>query len=219
MVLDHEYSFAEVIESVQHQLAGWRSDESWIMDLDQYTDAIYLKNFEMELVLANRAYKEMFFRYPIGQRGHDFLNFSVSNVSIATDAVIQERWIKSIQFDHVGIGIDGKVYEFLTFKQTVVFDQRGVAMLGISRRVLTVGCEDAAATMKQFEIYSEFGDENKAICWSLSLGHSTTQIANDLRLSLRTVQGRIKSILSSLDLDRHVDIVKMLVRFEDRGHK
>ena len=222
MIISYELTFDESIELTLAIMENWfRGPMLNPPDFEKLVDPIYLKNQESVVTHVNQAYRHFFSKgkNPIGREGSTFLNSSISKVSRRTDKLLLDG-IEKIQFDHFGNGPNDRWYNIRTFKSSLArHGDSAYVILGISR---PISFEEKASSLEnsvdaKFATFKQFSSECQAILTMFAQGFSAKEIAATLDLSSRTIENRRKGLLEELCLTTTVDIIKLLVRFEERG--
>lgn len=191
-------------------------------NLDDIEDCVYLKNSDRVHTLANHAFRQYFAAgvTPVGMASDSFLKSTVAKISAQTDRLILDG-ICSIEFEHVGVDSRNEQFLFRTYKQSL--QERGYepfAILGITRpiaRIQTGGQRTVEDVQLLFGIYQKLTDQEKFICREIASGCTSKEIAVELDLSSRAIEIKRKKIMNRLGFARPIEIVKMMVRFQERG--
>lgn len=219
----HETDFKNVIEEVQQRidqfLAGPKDRHP---DFDDIEDCVYLKNSDRINTCGNRAFKTLFASgvTTVGMATDSFLKSSVAKTSVQTDRLILDG-ITLLEFEHVGVGSDNKNYQFRTFKRS--YQDRlyePFAILGITRPVALINDSEGLLpenVQKHFLVYKGFTEQEQVICRGIASGLSSKEIAEVLDLSSRAIEIKRKKMMNALHFERPIEIVKMMVRFQERG--
>lgn len=200
------------------------AETSWdaVVEVNRFTDLVYVKNPDRVVVHANAAYSAFFSptRSPVGRSGEKFLGSTVVNVSKATDDFILSG-STSVELDHVGHGADGALYRFRTYKHNLApAGNPGIAILGVTRpehRIDDGAAELESTLIDRHRLFRSLSDSDRDIARLIGMGVTGREIAERLELTARAVELRKKRVLSTLGLRQTVDLIKLLVRLEDRG--
>ncbi len=112
------------------------------------------------------------------------------------------------------------MYLIRTFRLNLEqFNDDAFRILGVSRPVSFVDEENDGVPLveQQFIKFMGMSPIEKRISTLFTNGLSTKEIGAMLDLSGKTIENRRKNILQGLGLIKPVDLVKLLVRFEERG--
>lgn len=197
----------------------WKADSQ----LDQFADNIYLKNPDGTLIHANEAYLRNFSPggSPIGRSGQKFLEKTVVNVSKLTDELILGG-SRMLEIEHVGRTADGRLFAMRTHKRNLApLGNLGLAVLGITRLEEAIQEDEPVKRYdlsELYRIYNTLSESDREIARLIGLGVTGREIAEQLDMTGRTVELRKKKILDALSLEQTVDLIKLLVRLEDRGY-
>lgn len=214
--------FGRAVGEVEQYLREWFSGpRSRSPQLDRFAFPVYLKNRQRVLTLVNSSYQNFFCReeLPVGKHSDSVLTASISKVSAESDAIILDGYSR-IELDHPGIGPNNRRYLMRTHKVDLSgYKYKPYAILGISIpiRVLDDPQGHHPNVEESFLIYESFDPDDKHICTMYALGETTRSIAEYLGRSPKTVENHRHEILKRLGLSKPVEIIRLLVRFEERG--
>ncbi len=221
VTLHYSQDFQSSVAAIVAVLNEWFVREQTAMpNLDRFEDAIYLKGADRTLMYGNSAYLASFSprRSPIGRRGEAYLDATLTILSIKTDELILGGAL-SIDVHHIGSAADGHLYEQLTHKQALPANAAGAVIVGVTRRLVQLGIDDNPH-QKSLEllasVFQNLPRDDQELCRMLAMGETSKDIAESLNCSTRTVENRRARIMNLLELDKPVDIVKLMVRFTDR---
>jgi len=222
--LDYPLPFQETVQQIaeiviQAVAGDWES----ISQINEFRDCIYLKNLEGVLVYVNQSYIESFSppnQSPLGRSGENFLGPTIIDVSKHTDEIITGG-SNSLDCEHSGRAQDGRLYAMRTHKRSLTsLGNPGLAILGITRleKILREGQPDLRHDFaEQFRVFQTLGEVDREIARLIAMGVTAREVAQQLELTPRTVELRKKKILDAFQFDRTIELVKLLVRLEDRG--
>jgi DNA-binding CsgD family transcriptional regulator len=219
---DAGQQFDSVKQRVQQCLEAWFvGDRGEPPDLEQFSVPVYLKNQERFLTLVNQPYQAVFSggELPVGRHSDEVLNSTFSNISIESDALLMQHYTK-IEFDHVGRGAGGKRFLFRTFKADLTrFRYPPYAIVGVTAPISQIttaeGSRDEVEAL--YQVYTTFSAIDQQICTLFAVGESTRAIAERLNVSTKTVENHRNQVLRKLGFSKPVEIIRLLVRFEERG--
>lgn len=215
-------SFKIAVNSVENCLSEWFAGKrDVVLDLDRFAFPVYLKNRGRVLTLVNSSYQNLFAReeVPIGKHSDSVLTESIRKVSAKSDAIILDGYAR-IELEHVGLGSGNRRYLMRTHKVDLSgYKYEPYAIMGVSipMRVLDEPQEAHPDVDDLFAIYESFDREDKRICTMYALGETTRAIADQLDKSTKTIENHRREILKRLGLSKPVEIIRLLVRFEERG--
>ena len=221
--LDHDRDFQTVIDEV----AEWIRDETirnepLLNHTADCTDCVYLKNPSGVLLAVNEPYRDFFSRQanPVGRNAQTFLDASIADVANQSDAMVIGS-AQSLEFEHIGRGSDGATYKMQTHKRPLRdLGEPGLAILGVTRPVARLApTKDGEALdfSEKFRRFSALSQRDQWICQQIAAGLSSRQIGEELELTRRAVELRKQKALQQLGVDSGVDLVKLMVRLQDRG--
>ena len=207
------------VEVVLHDwLSGPRQSSP---DIDQFTFPVYVKNRARVLTLVNHAYRDSFSRreLPIGKHSDNVLNDSIAKVSAQSDSIIFDGYSR-IELEHPALGPDNRRYLLRTAKFDVSgykYEPCAIAGVSIPIRDLGESSESGKGIEELFRVYEMLDRDDKRICTMYALGQTTRAIADELGKSPKTIENHRCRIMSRLELSKPVEIIRLLVRFEERG--
>lgn len=210
---------SEIVGVFEQSLDGFPDNLFRLADFDC---AVYLKNRERVIVYSNEAHRNMFSvdHRTVGLAPENFLDTSNIGVSKHSDMMLMSG-AKQIDFEHVGRAADGLYYLIRTHKRSLLhMNIRGLAILGVSRFEGLVESKDLTPRLNwsdQIEVFSRLDPRDREICRQISLGITTREIAAQLKITPRSVESRKQKILEALSLPNTVEMIKLLVRFQEHG--
>ncbi|WP_158222645.1 LuxR C-terminal-related transcriptional regulator [Rhodopirellula sp. MGV] len=141
------------------------------------------------------------------------------DLSRQSDALLQQGFLK-IQFEYFTTGRNGIRYLVRANKTSLAnfsYEPFWILLIAVPTRLDAEDFDLKYDIAKQFLIYKQLEATQKRICILSALGETTRAIAQQLGVSTKTVEKYRQRILDELGLDRTVEIVRLLVRFEERG--
>lgn len=214
--------FREAVAQVEDSVTEWFSgSRSKAVNINQFAFPVYLKNRERVLSHVNSAYQIFFANeeLPTGKHSDSILTESVAKVSAQTDAMMRDGYSR-IELEHAGVGPGDIRYLMRTHKIDLSSHRyEPYAILGVSipTRMLGDSGEQHSKVEDLFLIYESFDQDDKQICSMYALGESTRSIAERIGRSAKTIENHRHRILDRLGLAKPVQIIRLLVRFEERG--
>ena len=192
--------------------------------INREADLIYLKSADQRLLCSNDAYRRVFTpdELPVGRYGASFLHKSIVPISDASDRLILDGCM-SVMFDHYGRDSEGQLMMLRTVKKSLIGVGRdSFAILGISRIEKTIieeGNEIAKAALlaDQWRRFNELSEQDREIAILLARGMTAMDVAQQRAVSKRTIENHRNSILAKLGLDAPLDMIKLLVRLQEKG--
>jgi DNA-binding CsgD family transcriptional regulator len=220
----YDVSFDVAVSRVCDQLNRWfAGPRKKLPEIDCFPEPVYLKSSSAMIVHANAAYHD-FFAHGMSAAGRlatSFLDNSVIRVSEHSDALILSG-ADQLQFEHHCLGPNNRWFKFRTFKKSMLeYQDVAYDILGISRplAVETSGQEKARTDSLEEKhlAYSQMEPTDRRICNLIAEGRSTKEIASVIDVTSKTIENRRRKILDRLEHQQPIDIVKTMVRFEERG--
>ncbi|MCD0459502.1 helix-turn-helix transcriptional regulator [Roseiconus lacunae] len=192
--------------------------------IDRENDSIYLKSADQRLLCSNQVYRRIFTpdELPVGRFGSSFLHKTIIPISEISDKLILEGCMDAI-FDHYGRDSEGQLSLFRTAKKSLIgVGQGSFAILGITRVEKTLvdannEIAKGAFLAEQWRRFNELPELDRQIAISLARGMSAMEIAQEREVSKRTIENHRNSILSELDLGSPLEMIKLLVRLQEKG--
>ncbi len=127
---------------------------------------------------------------------------------------------RKVEFEHVGLGANGKRFLFRTFKADLTrFRYPPYAIVGVTAAIhpISTAEEHRDEVESLYQRFTTFSEIDQQICTLFALGESTRAIAQRLNVSTKTVENHRNKVLHKLGLNKPVEIIRLLVRFEERG--
>ena len=185
---------------------------------------IYVKSSERRVLYFNQAYQLVFAseQVPTGRLSNAFLQDTVVPISTASDDLILSGCSSAV-FDHFGHDTLGKPVMFRTGKRSLrAMGQPSFAILGVSQVIELLpeeaGREAKAALMTQkWNRFSRLPNDDRSLAILLAKGMTPNDIAEQRLVSKRTIENHRVRILHDLELDNQVDLIKLLVRLQEKG--
>lgn len=99
------------------------------------------------------------------------------------------------------------------------FNEDAYRILGISRPISfeVEQTDNRDQTKLSFAKYSNLHTDEQKLCVLYANGFTTKEIASTLGVSPKTVENRRNKIVTELGLGRAFDLIKLMVRFEERN--
>lgn len=217
--MDFDATVDRVDEVVRRALL---EDWSVIRELNNIDDPVYLKNSECLLVHVNDAFARTFSpeRTPVGRNAMAFLQKSIQEAAQHSDELILAG-TTSVQFEHLGHTSLGQPYTFRTHKQSLAeYGNPGIALFGITRAIRPAPKGEAVLTLnvaQKHRMFRDMDETDREISRQIGQGRKVREIAETLGMTPRAVEQHKRKILNALELDQTIDLIKLLVRMQDRG--
>lgn len=210
-----------VVQSVQI-LDRWLADPSRSEDLDALPDGVFVRNLDGALVLSNAAYRALFEpgQASPGRSSRVYLPDDLRRISEGSDALLLAG-VKSIEMRHEFEGTPGDRYDLLVYKRLLRGPDHPPYLLGVLRLLARhePSPDGRRLDLKaSARVVGTFDDVDLRICRGICGGATNQSLSVDLGMTTRAVEMRRQKILSQLGLNHTVELVKLLVRLQDRGH-
>lgn len=222
--LSFRITFQQAVQEITEAVfSGLQGDRASLERINSFEDCVYLKNEEGTLTLVNDSYLSFFSgpESPIGRHAKAFLDPTIIDVSKHTDALILSG-SDHLECDHTGAGADHKMYVLRTYKCSLrQLKQPGFAILGITRPTEILGQERANPRVIMGQLAQNFrdlDDRDREICRLIALGKSSVEIGEELGMTSRNVDIRRKKGFAALNVEKPVELVRVLVRLQERGY-
>ncbi len=222
--LNYAVSFQQaVLDITRLVFEGLQGDPAKLERVNKHQDCVYLKNEEGMLTWSNQAYNKIFSgpESPIGRHAKAFVDPSILDTSKHTDALILSG-SDHLECDHTGSALDGQQYLMRTYKRSLrTLKQPGFSILGITRRIECLGQEqtDTRAFLAQTaQTFRELDDRDQEICRLVALGKASSEIGEELGMTGRNADLRRKKAFTALGVEKPVELVRVLVRLQERGY-
>ncbi|MCD0463326.1 helix-turn-helix transcriptional regulator [Roseiconus lacunae] len=217
------HQFSATVEAVEHYVVQWfDGDRSVAPDLDQFSIPVVLKSKKRTITCVNAAYREFFSHcdeLPVGKHSDEIVEDSTLELSRQTDAFLLENCVK-IHLEYFTVGRSGDRFLVRCNKTNLEafgYEPYSILFIGVPIKQVPQGDGLKYDIAKQFAIYQQLSSTQKRICALCALGETTRATARALGVSTKTIEKHRQRALVQLGLDRPVEIVQLLVRFEERG--
>ncbi len=219
--IPYDITFLDTVDLINNSLERWfAGPKTSPPDIDSFAEPVYFKSSDGVIVHNNEAYREFFSDgiTATGRIATTFLDKSIISISQHTDALICAG-VEYVEFEHVCYGPENRWYSVRSYKRRLMQHNDGAYdILGISRPISFDDDSNPRTPLENaFEVYSSFDLRDKRICMLLAEGSTMPEIGVLLDVSSKTIDNRRKKIMASLQYQTPIDIVKMMVRFEERG--
>lgn len=156
----------------------------------------------------------------LGERFEIRLNRTASRLAELADQMLQIG-TATVQYEFEGATHAGDWYRWSTRKTRLPgLLLTGFGCLCITRPIAktkpSVGAS-IALLEEQFSLFRSLDEIDQTICQGMTLGDSTEEIACEVGLTRRSIEVRRSKILQVFGFSRQVQIVRMMVRFEENG--
>lgn len=202
---------------------GLQENRTQLEKIHDAEDCVYVKNEEGTLTWVNQAYKRLFSstESPVGRHAKAFIDPSILDTSKHTDALILSG-SDHLECDHTGSASDGQHYLMRTYKRSLrPLKQPGYVILGITRPLELLPenqTDPRAALVQAAAAFRELDERDQEICRQIALGATSAEIGKALGMSGRNVDIRRKNGFAALGIEKPVELVRVLVRLQERGY-
>lgn len=219
---DFSPPFRDSVARAMEIVENWRVDPNRASELDDLTDGVFVRNLERTLVLSNAAYRELFDpgQAATGRSSRVYLPPEMVRISDASDALLFEG-VKSVEVEQESETAPGQRYDFLVHKRMLRGPEHPPYLVGIVRPIArhAQGSQAPRADLRAAaRIVAGFDDVDLRICRGICGGATNQALSVDQGMTTRAIEMRRQKILTQLGLNHTVELVKLLVRLQDRGH-
>lgn len=222
---DFQYStsFEDEKREVIARILRWGDgNRSQPLDLSGFESYVAIKNSERTYSATNIHFSNAFTagRSSIGRNTDLTLEPKFKMISQKVDGLILDG-VAWIELEHVGVLGDGRACTFLTFKRRLdeLHDSSYLILL-VSRPMRVLGSseiEKRRTITDLLSILRGLDEKDQMICRGYSRGDTSKEIAAQIGLTTRSVEIRRQKIMDVFGFNHPIEIVKMLVRLEERG--
>ncbi|WP_197169437.1 helix-turn-helix transcriptional regulator [Novipirellula galeiformis] len=211
----HSRTFDLAKTQVVNALLQWAESSSGDEpDLSRFTDCVYIKDASGSIIRENRAFCDAF------ANGETMIGRPLSSDETFThlDAVIMlgSPWIEC---QHFSSDAAGRMCALQTYERRLdEIEDPAFCILVVTRILGYLDKEEDVRRLslrEQFAVFNTFDDTDHTICRMIAEGESTKDIAAAVSLTTKSIENRRQRMLTSLGLQRPVEIVKMMVRLEE----
>lgn len=215
-------SFSSSVARAIRILEEWLEDPNQAAALDDLPEGVFVRNLDRTLILANRAYRDLFEpgQAQAGRSSRVYLPPDLVRISDASDTLLLEG-VKSLEFHHEIEGASGERNELLVHKRLMRGPEHPPYLVGVLRLLARHenGARPPRADLKTAaRIVAGFDEIDLKICRGICGGATNQALSVDQGMTTRAIEMRRQKILSQLGLSHTVELVKVLVRLQDRGY-
>jgi hypothetical protein len=215
-------SFHEAVAQAIQIVDGWLVDPNQSAELDQLPEGVFVRNLDGTLVLSNAAYRSLFEpgQASAGRSSRIYLSADMRRISEATDALLLDG-VKSIEMQHEFEGVPGQRHDLIVHKRLLRGPEHPPYLVGVLRSLARheTGTRTPRPDLKSAaRIVGGFDDVDLKICRGVCGGATNQALSAELGMTTRAIEMRRQKILSQLGLSHTVELVKLLVRLQDRGY-
>lgn len=214
--------FPEAVARAFDVVRKWIADPKLAGELDEMPDGVFVRNLERTLVLSNTAYRNLFEpgKASTGRSSRVYLSSDLARISDASDALLLEG-VKSIEMHHEFEGTPGQRYDMVVHKRLLLGPEHPPYLVGVLR-LLTQhesGSQSPPVDLRTAaRVVGAFDEVDLKICRGICGGATNQALSGDLGMTTRAIEMRRHKILGQLGLSHTVELVKLLVRLQDRGY-
>lgn len=241
---DQQDSFDWVTQVVPEMIAlWWANDLPELPMLDQFTDAIYVKDKNRKILFSNEITNQWLVESPEINTSENtiepFLDSSESDSLVHLDELVLVGCHDATS-EHTGLLPDGKRVLMKTYRCGLPLNSSDAVILGITRilgpwempeqtsrndipssqnscREETKLSADDCSLSLMAESFNLFPQGDQELCRLTAMGSPKKTIATVLKCTPRTIENRRRKILQRLGLQHPVELTKMMVRLADRS--
>ena len=126
-----------------------------------------------------------------------------------------------VECEHLGRAPDGSAYRFLTLKRSLKdLGEPGLAIVGVTRVLEELEESSERSDLEYGEVFKKFlqlDERDREICRLTALGASSRELAEQFAMTTRGIELRKQKALASLGVSKAVELVRLLVRLQDKG--
>ncbi|HEV7282251.1 MAG TPA: hypothetical protein VGN57_18760 [Pirellulaceae bacterium] len=214
-------SFQDAVARATALIERWLHDPNDLAELDAFPDGIFVRNLDRMLVLSNAAYRALFppGQVSAGRSSLMYLSADVKRISERSDNLLLEG-LKFLEMEHEFELTPGQMCDLLVYKRLIRGPEHPPYFVGVLR---PVGRYETSSPIRPdlktaARLVSEFDDVDLKICRGICDGATNQALSVELAMTTRAIEMRRQKILSQLGLSQTVELVKLLVRLQDRGY-
>ncbi|MEM6798698.1 MAG: hypothetical protein AAF589_04220 [Planctomycetota bacterium] len=188
--------------------------------IDEYRQSVFIKNESQVIVAVNKSFGKFFAGdHAIGRHARSFLDPSIQRVSLYTDEMILTG-TQRVGCVHAGAAVDGYYYTFLMHKRSLASLRRpGFMIFGVTQAEERLDKRSQHVELTRLtSVFRDFEQRDRDICRLAALGKTGAEIGEELGMTSRNVEIRRKKAFVALGVDKPVDLARLLVRLQERGH-
>ncbi|WP_222436157.1 response regulator transcription factor [Rubripirellula reticaptiva] len=207
---------------VEHLLEWGKGERTESFDLSQFDAIIAIKNSERVVTGESGVFRKLLMdgRSGLGSNVDSTGVRSFRKISQVTDGLILDG-VASLELEHVGPHYNLRPCSFITYKRRLdELQDPSFVILTISRPVAYLGTSNVERRRSLNELVSllqQLDATDQEICQGYARGDSSREIGAMVGLTTRSVEIRRQKILAHFGFERPIEIVKMLVRLDERG--
>jgi hypothetical protein len=212
--------FHEAVTRAMELVNRWLVDHNDVAELSEFPDGVFVRNLDRTLVLSNAAYRALF---PPGQAANGrssrmYLSANVGRISEGSDALLVEG-VKSVELEHEFDLTHGERYSLRVHKRLIRGQEHPPYLVGVLRPIARheTGAPPRPDLTAAARLVNAFDEIDLKICRGICGGATNQSLSGDLGMTTRAIEMRRQKILTQLGLSQTVELVKLLVRLQDRG--
>jgi hypothetical protein len=222
-----EFSFSLTFEQekakVLDYILEWgKGSRTTVLDFSQFESSIGVKNSERVIVLDSTLFRAHYAekRTLIGKHTDSIVDMRLRKIAQLSDEMILDG-VSQVEFEHAAVIADGQTCLFTTYKRRLdeLCDPNYMILI-ISRPIKIVAPSDTERRRSLSELlmmFQQLDDIDQAICFGHGNGEQIKDIAAKVGMTTRSVENRRQKIMDLFGFSRPVEIVKLLVRLDERG--
>lgn len=218
----YDQDFEQTAATLYQQVLRWfHGPRKQPPQIEGFPEAVFFKSLSSTVVHTNQPYRDIFSegKFATGRLATSFLDNSIVKISELTDSLILDG-VTRIAFDHDYMGSDGYWFKMRSAKFSLLeFNDGAYEILGICRPILMERESDTPVVSLdcQYSVYKRLPLENQRLCLMMAEGRPTKEIALLLDVTSKTIENRRRQVIDAFGFKMKLDVVKMMVRFEERN--
>lgn len=218
----YEVDFDDQVERISQEIKLWfAGPRKKLPEIDHFPEPVFFKSSRSVVVHSNIAYQDFFSSgvTVVGRLASSYLHSSVSRAAALSDSLILAG-ADYLKFEHDCMGPNNRWSRVVTYKENLLNRQDAAFdILGVSRAIAreSTSAHQVNTIESYYLSYKQMEPTDKQICVLIAEGRSMKEIATVLGVTSKTVENHRRKILDQFQFDLPIDIVKTMVRFEERG--
>ncbi len=224
---DGEFSFSLTFEEekaklIQYVLDWGKGSRTIELDFAGFESSVGVKNKDRMIVVDSILFRSHYAerRTLVGKHTDAILDPRLRKIAQLSDEMILDG-VSQLEFEHIAVIEDGKSCRFLTYKRRL--DELGDPnyMILIMSRPLSLiaglDSERPKSLSEMLMLFKQLDEIDRAICFGIGKGEPIKDIASQVSMTTRSVENHRQKIMDLFGFTRSIEIVKLLVRLDERG--